>query len=130
VVPNRPVRRVVPFRPGSSKDVPGRLFAEALREIIGQQIVVENRGGASGTVGAEAVARAASDGHALLLATAGQTTFAKALGRRLSHDPLTHLLPVVQLVDRPVALLASPHSGIATAAELVARARAANLPLV
>ena len=127
--PDRPVRLIVPFGPGGSQDVLGRLFAEALREIVGQQIVVENRGGAGGTVGAEAVARAAPDGHALLLATAGQTTIAKALGRRLSYDPLTDLLPVVQLVDSPVALVASPQSGITTAAELVARARAANPPL-
>lgn len=127
--PDRPVRFVVPFGPGGSQDVLGRLFAEALREIVGQQILVENRGGAGGAVGAEAVARAAPDGHALLLATAGQTTIAKALGRRLSYDPIADLLPVVQLVDSPVALVASPQSGIMTAADLVARARAANPPL-
>lgn len=127
--PDRPVRLVVPFGPGGSQDVMGRLFAEALRDIVGQQILVENRGGAGGTVGAEAVARAAPDGHTLLLATAGQTTIAKALGRRLAYDPLTDLLPVVQLVDSPVALVASPQSGITTAADLVARARAANPPL-
>jgi tripartite-type tricarboxylate transporter receptor subunit TctC len=127
--PDRPVRLVVPFGPGGSQDVLGRLFAETLREIVGQQILVENRGGAGGTVGAEAVARAAPDGHTLLLATAGQTTIAKALGRRLSYDPLADLLPVVQLVDSPVALVAAPQSGITTAAELVARARAANPPL-
>ena len=127
--PDRPVRLVVPFGPGGSQDVLGRLFAEVLRDIVGQQIVVENRGGAGGTVGAEAVARAAPDGHALLLATAGQTTIAKALGRRLTYDPLTDLLPVVQLVDSPVALVAAPQSGIATAADLVARARAAEPPL-
>jgi tripartite-type tricarboxylate transporter receptor subunit TctC len=127
--PDRPVRFVVPFGPGGSQDVLGRLFAEALREIVGQQILVENRGGAGGAVGAEAVARAAPDGHALLLATAGQTTIAKALGRRLSYDPMADLLPVVQLVDSPVALVASPQSGIMTAADLVARARAANPPL-
>jgi len=127
--PDRPVRLIVPFAPGGSQDILGRLFAEALREIVGQQVLVENRGGAGGTVGAEAVARAAPDGLTLLLATAGQTTIAKALGRRLSYDPLTDLLPVVQLVDSPVALVASPQSGIATVAELVARARAANPPL-
>ncbi|MFN7633289.1 MAG: Bug family tripartite tricarboxylate transporter substrate binding protein [Acetobacteraceae bacterium] len=127
--PDRPVRFVVPFGPGGSQVVLGRLFAEALREIVGQQILVENRGGAGGAVGAEAVARAAPDGHALLLATAGQTTIAKALGRRLSYDPMADLLPVVQLVDSPVALVASPQSGIMTAADLVARARAANPPL-
>jgi tripartite-type tricarboxylate transporter receptor subunit TctC len=127
--PQRPVRLVVPFAPGGSQDILGRLFAEALRDIVGQQVVVENRGGAGGIVGAEAVARAAPDGHTLLLATAGQTTLAKALGRRLSYDPLTDLLPVVQLVDSPVALVVAPGSGIATAADLLARARAADPPL-
>lgn len=127
--PERPVRLIVPFAPGGSQDILGRLFAEALRDIIGQQVVVENRGGAGGIVGAEAVARAAPDGLTLLLATAGQTTIAKALGRRLSYDPLSDLVPVVQLVDSPVALVVAPGSGITTAAELVARARAANPPL-
>jgi tripartite-type tricarboxylate transporter receptor subunit TctC len=127
--PDRPVRLIVPFAPGGSQDILGRLFAEALRDIVGQQVLVENRGGAGGIVGAEAVARAAPDGLTLLLATAGQTTIAKALGRRLSYDPLADLLPVVQLVDSPVALVASPQSAFATAAELVARARAASPPL-
>ncbi|MCX7684012.1 MAG: tripartite tricarboxylate transporter substrate binding protein [Acetobacteraceae bacterium] len=127
--PERPVRLIVPFAPGGSQDILGRLFAEALRDILGQQVVVDNRGGAGGIVGAEAVARAAPDGHTLLLATAGQTTLAKALGRRLPYDPLTDLLPVVQLVDSPVALVVAPGSGITTAAELVARARTARPPL-
>jgi tripartite-type tricarboxylate transporter receptor subunit TctC len=127
--PDRPVRLIVPFAPGGSQDILGRLFAEALRDIVGQQVLVENRGGAGGIVGAEAVARAAPDGLTLLLATAGQTTIAKALGRRISYDPLADLLPVVQLVDSPVALVASPQSGFTTAAELVARARAASPPL-
>jgi tripartite-type tricarboxylate transporter receptor subunit TctC len=127
--PERSVRLVVPFGPGGSQDVMGRLLAEALRDIIGQQVVTENRGGAGGTVGAEAVARAAPDGLTLLLATAGQTSIAKALGRRLSYDPLADLTPVVQLVDSPVALVVPPNSPITTARALVDAARAATPPL-
>ncbi len=106
--PDRSVRLVVPFAPGGSQDVLGRLFAQAVSPGIGQTVVVENRAGAGGVLGAEAVARAAPDGTTLLLATAGQLTIAKAVGRRLPYDPIADFAPVAHLVDSPVALLAAP----------------------
>jgi tripartite-type tricarboxylate transporter receptor subunit TctC len=106
--PDRAVRLVVPFAPGGAQDVLGRLFAQAVGPAVGQNMVVENRGGAGGVLGAEAVARAAPDGTTLLLATAGQLTIAKAIGRRLPYDPIADFAPVMHLTDSPVALLAAP----------------------
>jgi tripartite-type tricarboxylate transporter receptor subunit TctC len=107
--PDRPVRLVVPFAPGGSQDVLGRLFAQAVSGTVGQNIVVENRAGAGGILGAEAVARAAPDGTTLLLATAGQLTIAKAIGRRLPYDPIGDFAPIIHLSDSPVALVAAPN---------------------
>ena len=106
--PDRPVRLVVPFAPGGSQDVLGRLFAQAVSPSVGQNVVVENRAGAGGILGAETVARAAPDGHTLLLATAGQLTIAKAIGRRLPYDPIADFAPVIHLSDSPVALIVAP----------------------
>ena len=106
--PDRPVRLIVPFGPGGSQDVLGRLFAQAVSQTVGQNIVAENRAGAGGVLGAEAVARAAPDGTTLLLATAGQLTIAKAIGRRLPYDPIADFAPIIHLSDSPVALLVSP----------------------
>ncbi|MFC7734989.1 Bug family tripartite tricarboxylate transporter substrate binding protein [Roseomonas sp. GCM10028921] len=127
--PEGPVRLVVPFAPGGSQDVLGRLLAQAAGPILGQTIVVENRAGAGGVLGAEAVARAAPDGLTLLLATAGQLTIAKVIGRRLPYDPIADFAPVLHLVDSPVALLAAPGLGAEDARGLLRLAREAAQPL-
>jgi tripartite-type tricarboxylate transporter receptor subunit TctC len=75
--PDRPVRLVIPFAPGGSQDVLGRLLAQGVAAPLGQQVLVENRAGAGGVLGAETVARAAPDGLTLLLSTAGQLTIAQ-----------------------------------------------------
>ena len=127
--PDRPARLVVPFAPGGSQDVLGRLFAQAILAGTGQQMVVENRAGAGGILGGEAVARGPADGLSLLLATAGQTTIPKAIGRRMPYDPETDLAPVMQLLDSPVALLAGPNVPVTDAAGLIALARNTPTPL-
>ncbi|MBE9605262.1 tripartite tricarboxylate transporter substrate binding protein [Acetobacteraceae bacterium H6797] len=121
--PERPVRLIVPFAPGGSQDVMGRLLAQAVSPLVGQQVVVENRAGAGGLLGAEAVATAAPDGHTLFLATAGQLTIAKAIGRKLSYDPINSFAPIMHLVDSPVALLVAPQLGIDSLQALIARAK-------
>ena len=128
-VPDRATRLVVPFAPGGSQDVLGRLFAQAILAGTGQQMVVENRAGAGGILGGEAVARGPADGLSLLLATAGQTTIPKAIGRRMPYDPETDLAPVMQLLDSPVALLAGPNVPVTDAASLIALARSTPAPL-
>ncbi|HEY8612914.1 MAG TPA: tripartite tricarboxylate transporter substrate binding protein [Roseomonas sp.] len=127
--PDAPVRMIVPFAPGGSQDVLGRLLAQAAGPILGQTVVVENRAGAGGVLGAEAVARAAPDGLTILLATAGQLTIAKAIGRRLPYDPITDFAPILHLSDSPVALLAAPQLGVADAQALLRLARGAPQPL-
>lgn len=127
--PDRPARLVVPFAPGGSQDVLGRLFAQAIQAGTGQQMVVENRAGAGGILGGEAVARGPADGLSLLLATAGQTTIPKAIGRRMPYDPDADLVPVMQLLDSPVALLAGPGLPVSDAASLIALARGSATPL-
>lgn len=127
--PDRPIRLVVPFAPGGSQDVMGRLLAQGVSQTIGQQVVVENRAGAGGLLGAEAVANAAPDGTTLLLATAGQLTIAKAVGRKLSYDPINSFTPVIHLVDSPVVLLAAPQLGIDTLPALLERAKKPGDPL-
>lgn len=122
--PDRAIRLIVPFPPGGSQDVMGRLFAARLGALLGQSVVVENRGGAGGLLGGQEVARAAPDGHTLLLATAGQWTIAKALRRPMGYDPDADLAPVIHLVDSPVVLIASAASGLADLAGLIAAARA------
>jgi tripartite-type tricarboxylate transporter receptor subunit TctC len=127
--PDAPVRLVVPFAPGGSQDVLGRLLAQAAGPVLGQTVVVENRAGAGGVLGAEAVARAAPDGLTLLLATAGQLTIAKAIGRRLPYDPIADFAPILHLSDSPVALLAAPQLPVADAQALMRLAREAPQPL-
>lgn len=124
-----PIRLIVPFTPGGSQDVLGRLLAQATQAPLGQPVLVDNRAGAGGVVGAEAVARAAPDGQTLLLATAGQLTIAKALGRRLGYDPIADFVPVIHLVDSPVALLAAPDLPAPDATALLRLAREVPVPL-
>jgi tripartite-type tricarboxylate transporter receptor subunit TctC len=127
--PDRPVRLVVPFAPGGSQDVLGRLFAQAVSQQIGQNLVIENRAGAGGIVGAQEVARAAPDGLTLLLATAGQLTIAKALGRRLTYDPVADFAPIIHLSDSPVALAVAPSLPPRDVKGLLEYCRAARDPI-
>ena len=127
--PERPVRLIVPFAPGGSQDVLGRLFAQAVSQSVGQNVVVENRAGAGGILGAQETARAAPDGHTLLLATAGQLTIAKAIGRRLTYDPVADFAPIMHLSDSPVALAVAPSLPPRNTRELIAYCKAARDPV-
>lgn len=103
--PQRPVSLVLPFPPGGSTDVLGRLLATGMEKALGQPVVVENVGGAGGTVGAARVARARADGYTLLFNNMSQST-AKALYRSLSYDPLGSFEPVGLVADVPMILVA------------------------
>lgn len=106
--PTRPLRLVVPFAPGGSVDAGARLLADALAPRLGQGVVVENRAGAGGAIGAEAVARSAPDGHTLLWGSSAVVSIAAALRRNLPYDPLRDLLPVSLVMRAWHGLLASP----------------------
>jgi len=120
--PSRPVRIIVPFAPGAGTDAMGRLIAAQLAELTGLPVVVENRTGASGAIGAQEVARAAPDGHTLLLAAAPFTTVPAALPG-VGYDPLTHFEPVGMFAQGPLVWAAHKDLPANTLPELVAYAR-------
>lgn len=92
--PERPIRLVIPFAPGGSTDVLGRILAEALHPLLGQTVIVENRPGAGGNIGGDFVARAAPDGYTLLLAAAGPTVINPSLYSHMPFDPAKDLAPI------------------------------------
>jgi tripartite-type tricarboxylate transporter receptor subunit TctC len=122
--PSRPLRLVVPFAPGGQPDVVARALAEPLSRALRQPVVVENRAGAGGNIATEAVARAAPDGHTLLLGTNGPLAVSPALYRALPYDPLRDLEPVTLVGTSPNLIAVHPAVKAATLAELVAHARA------
>ena len=119
---NRPVTIIVPFSPGAPPDVVARVLALGMQRRLGLPVVVDNRAGASGNIGAEAAARAAPDGHTLLVHTTTLVMNA-SLYRSLRYQPLESFAPLVALVDVDYALVLHP-SGGASMAELLSRARA------
>ena len=123
--PTRPVRILVPFAAGGTTDIIARALAERLAVAFGQPFVVDNRGGAGGTVAGEAFARAEADGHTLLVATASLVAINKALYQRLAFDPDTDFLPIAMLAQQPNVLVVNPRVlPVTTLPELIARAKA------
>jgi len=122
--PDRPVRIVVPFPAGGSNDVIARLLAQNLSEQWGQAVVVENRAGAGGNVGAEVVVRAPADGYTLLLAAPGPLVVNQTLYSKLNYDPMKDLKPVGLIASVPIVLAVHPSVQAKTVAELIALAKA------
>ena len=123
--PARPLRIIVPFAAGGTTDILARAIGERLAAALGQPVVVENRGGAGGTVAGEAFARAEPDGHTLLVATASLISINKALYARLPFDPDVDFLPVAMLAQQPNVLVVNPRAlPMATLPELIAHIRA------
>src|SRR5271170_5670512 len=98
--PSRPIRFIVPFPAGGSTDVGARVIADVLGRALGQQIYIENKSGASGSVGMEAAARSPPDGYSILVSTDQVTTLPHIM--KLNFDPLKDLVPVIQLSRQPV----------------------------
>lgn len=121
----RPFRLVVPFAPGGTSDILGRILAPELTRLLGQNVVVENRSGAAGNLGAELVARSAPDGQTLLLIDTGVLATAPALFTRLPFDAQRDLAPVNLLIYAPYILAVHPSVPAANAAEFVTLARRA-----
>jgi tripartite-type tricarboxylate transporter receptor subunit TctC len=120
--PSQPVRLVVPFAAGGPTDVPARLFAEHLSNILPQRVIVENRTGAGVVVGSEVVARAPKDGHTLLYSTIAHSVL-RPLFPRLSFDPVADFQPVALLGVIPMVLLVNKDLPAQTMPELVALLR-------
>jgi tripartite-type tricarboxylate transporter receptor subunit TctC len=121
--PTRAVRLIIPFSAGGAADVPGRILGERLTAALGQQVVIENRPGAGSTIGAEAAARAAPDGHTLFMIS--NTHFVSAaLHKKLSYDSLNDYTPITQITSAPNVLIVHPSMPARNVKELVALAKA------
>jgi tripartite-type tricarboxylate transporter receptor subunit TctC len=120
----RPIRLIVPFQPGSSSDVIARIVSQRLAERLGQQIVVDNRVGASATLGSEAVARAEPDGYTMGLANTTTHASATAMQAKPAYDPVKDFTPVVLIGSSPLVILATPKLPAKSIQELLALAKA------
>ena len=121
--PQRPVRIVVAFPAGGGTDIVARLLAPRLTEQWNQQVIVENRAGASGVIGTEAAARAAPDGHTLFMGTMGNLTVNQHLFEKMPVDPLRDLAPLSQVVAVNFVMVAHPSLPARSVKELIALAR-------
>ncbi|TMH42598.1 MAG: tripartite tricarboxylate transporter substrate binding protein [Betaproteobacteria bacterium] len=122
--PNRPVRIIVPFAPGGASDFVGRIIQPRLSELLAQPIVIENRGGAAGTIGMEVAARSAPDGYTLVLGNVGSTAINPGVFTNLSINNLKDFIPVTQVVDVPGVLIVHPSVPVSSVKGLVAYVKA------
>src|SRR5262247_4629610 len=120
----RPIRLIVPFQAGSSSDTIARIVSQKLSERLGQQIVVDNRVGASAMIGTEAVARSQPDGYTMGLANTTTHASATALSANPAYDPVKDFAPVAMIGSSPFVLLSAPKFPPATIAELITLAKA------
>ena len=120
--PSRPIRLVIPFAPGGLVDVPGRVLAQKLTEVLGQAMVVENRAGAGSTIGADHVAKSKPDGYTLLMTSTTHVISAN-LYKSLPYDSLRDFAPVMKLAEGPYVLVVNPALKASSVAELIALAR-------
>jgi tripartite-type tricarboxylate transporter receptor subunit TctC len=123
-VAGRPIRLVVPFAPGGGVDVLARLYAEALKDAHGLTVVVENRGGANGSLGGQMVHQAAPDGYTLLF-SASTHTMARLVMRNAPYDPLTEFTPIARVGEAPMLVIMSADRPQKTIAEVIADAKKA-----
>jgi tripartite-type tricarboxylate transporter receptor subunit TctC len=125
--PSRPVRIVVPFPPGGSTDLLARRLGEKLALSLGQPVVVENKPGAGGTTGADAVAKSPPDGHTLLMGVTGSNAIAASLYPRLPYDTLRDFTPVSMVVSAPLVLAVNSSSNLRTVRDYVAASKADSI---
>lgn len=121
--PTKPIRIIVPFGPGGGGDIVGRIFGQALQEKLGQAVVIENKPGAAGTIGNEAVARAERDGYTIGVMTAGQI-IAGAMNKSLRYDTATAFEPIAQVATASLIIVARPDFPANNVKELIAAAKA------
>jgi len=119
--PNKPVRMIVPFPPGGSNDVVGRLVAQQLSTALGQQVFVDNRGGAGGMIGTEAASKAAPDGYTILIISIAHAV--NPALHKLPYDPIKSFTPISILATGPNVLVVNPTLPVKSVKELVALAK-------
>ena len=123
--PDHTIRLVVPFPAGGPTDIVARPFAQLLSGALKQPVVVENRGGAGGSIGADVVAKAPADGYTLLMGTVGTNAINGALYRNLAYDPVKDFTPIALVASSPVVLVVNPASTAHTVQDFIAAAKAA-----
>src|SRR3954469_10702140 len=121
--PNRPVRVIVPYTPGGSSDAVARLLGTKLSELLGQQFVIDNRGGAAGSIGREVVAKSAPDGYTLLVGDSPHTINVHVL-RHVPYDPIRDFTPISLLAMAPQVFVLNPAFPAKTLKEFIAAAKA------
>lgn len=117
--PSKPIRMILPFAPGGASDVVGRSIAPKLSQELGQQVIVDNRAGASGNIGVEVAARSAADGYTFLLGNSGAMAINPGLFPSFPVRPLRDLISVTQVVDVPGALVVHPSVPVTTLKEFI-----------
>ena len=122
--PAKPIRIIVPFAPGGNVDITARLVAPGLSEALGQPVVVENKPGAGGTIGADQVAKSPADGYTLLMGSNSTFSVAPSLYPRNPYNPLADFAPVIMIASAPFVLVVNPNLAAKSARELVAQAKA------
>ena len=122
--PNKPIRMIVPFAPGGASDFVGRILQPRLTELLGQQIVVDNRAGASGNIGMDAAAKSAPDGYTIYLGNVGTVALNPAVFPKLTVTPTKDFVAITQVVDVPGVLVVNPELQAKTVKEIVAIAKA------
>lgn len=122
--PTRPIRMIVPFPPGGGNDLLARSISQPLSQAIGQSVVVDNRGGAGGQIGATLAAAAAPDGYTIFLGSIGNLTFLPVLQSKLQYDPVRDFAPVTLLATSPFILVTNPAVPAKSVKELIALAKA------
>jgi tripartite-type tricarboxylate transporter receptor subunit TctC len=127
--PARPVRIVVPYAPSGNVDITARTLSQAFAEALGQQVIVENRAGAGGTLGTAAVAKSPPDGYTLLLGSSGTVTAGPAVYKNLPFDPIRDFAAIGPIQSVPMVLTAAPRTPASNFKELVAYARSKGVPM-
>ena len=121
--PSKPIRLVVPFPPGGPTDILGRAIGAKLSEFVGQPVIIDNRGGAGGGIGADNVAKSPPDGYSLLLGTTGTHTINPNLYSKLPYDPIKDFVPISLVVKYLNILVVNPNVPVKSVAELIALAK-------
>ena len=121
--PTKPIRFIMPYPVGGSIDFSGRIIAQPLGDNLGQQVVVDNRTGAGGTLGSELGARAAPDGYTIVMGGTGTLAISPGLGRKLGYDPLKDFAPITLLATTPYVLVVHPSVPANSVRELIALAK-------
>src|SRR5437667_7372922 len=125
--PNRPIRMIVPFAAGGTTDALGRVLAVFMSERLGQQVVVENRPGGGGTLGAEVAARSQPDGYTLLLGSAEAFGMTAGMRQRLAYSPERDLVPVAMVARSPNIFIVHPSVPVKNVAELIEFSKSKNV---